>query len=264
MIKLLGRYSQQQGTFAKVRGRLTNISADTWGFLQLQFSTSDLFLETECGTSTRVRIYRVTESGLVVKAAQINRSCAVMRFETITQLHRLCNVFGESVTAGQRCHLPKIASPKSLGKNDLINVVCGSDSAEQFIPRTVRDGINLEYDGSSELFITIRYRRYAYTSNLAGCDPLLSSVIRWCNPYAFGHDALEVGGTTGEDESTTVMYGSEFEDFDGRLYRVTHMDATRVFATCFYPRCSSNELLSCEKAFDLPVAKDLIAHRLNG
>jgi hypothetical protein len=42
------------------------------------------------------------------------------------------------------------------------------------------------------------------------------------------------------------------------------MDATRVFATCFYPRCSSNELLSCEKAFDLPVAKDLIAHRLNG
>jgi hypothetical protein len=154
-MKLLGRYSQQQGTFAKVSGRLTNISADTWGFLQLQFS--NLFpAESECGTSTRVRIYRVTESGLVVKAARINRSCTVMRFETKTQLRRLCNVFGESVTAGQRCRLPKIALPKSLGKNDVINVVCGSDIAEPFISRTVHDGVDLEYDGSSELFIQCR------------------------------------------------------------------------------------------------------------
>jgi hypothetical protein len=43
--------------------------------------------------------------------------------------------------------------PKSLGKNDVINVVCGSDIAEPFISRTVHDGVNLEYDGSSELFI---------------------------------------------------------------------------------------------------------------
>jgi hypothetical protein len=92
-----GRYSQQQGTYTKVRGRLTNLSAEMWGFLHHQFN--DLF--PECGTSMRGRIYRVTESGLVVKAARINRSCTVMRFETNTQLHRLCNVFGESVTAGQ-------------------------------------------------------------------------------------------------------------------------------------------------------------------
>ena len=98
-MKLLGRYSQQQGIFTKARARLTNFTAETWGFIQHQFS--DLFPECECGTSMRVRIYHVTESGLVVKAARINRSCSVMRFETKAQLRRLCNVFGESATAGQ-------------------------------------------------------------------------------------------------------------------------------------------------------------------
>jgi hypothetical protein len=88
----------------------------------------------------------------------------------------------------------------------------------------------------------------------------LSSLIHQCDPYAFDC-ALEV--VTGEND-TAVMYGSEFEDVDGRLYRVTGMDATHASATSFYPQCSSNELLSCEKAFDLPVVKELILNRLNG
>jgi hypothetical protein len=103
--------------------------------------------------------------------------------------------------------------------------------------------------------------RYAYTTDLAGCDPLLSSLIRRCDPYSCDR-VLEVG--TGEDD-TTVMYGSsEFVDVDGRLYRVTGMDdATHVLATCFYPR-RNNELLGCEKSFNLPLSKELIQPRLNG
>ena len=99
MTQMLGRYSQQQGIFTKAQVRLPNFTAEAWGFLQEQFR--DLFLESECGTSMRVRIYRVNESGLVVKAARIHRSCSVMRFETKMHLHQLCNVFGESATAGQ-------------------------------------------------------------------------------------------------------------------------------------------------------------------
>lgn len=110
--KLLGRYSQQQGIYTKAQAHLTNFTAETWGFLELQFR--DVFPESEYGTSMRVRVYRVTESGLVVKAARVHRTCAVMRFETKSQLRRLCQVFGESVTAGQRCRLPKVASPKNL------------------------------------------------------------------------------------------------------------------------------------------------------
>jgi hypothetical protein len=145
---------------------------------------------------------------------------------------------------------------KFLEQNDVINVVSGADNAEPFAARTERNGIDLEFDGSSELFITARYRRYAYTTNLAECDPLLSSLILRCDPYS--------GGTGGEDDTSTVMDGSEFEDVDKRLYRVTGMDgAMHVLATCFYPR-RNNELFGCEKSFNMVLAKELIEKRLNG
>ncbi len=67
-------------------------------------------------------MYRVTESGLVVRAARKKKSCTILRFETKMHLQQLCMVFGESVTAGQRCRLPRVASPKTLWKNDVVNV----------------------------------------------------------------------------------------------------------------------------------------------
>jgi hypothetical protein len=259
-MKLLGKYSQQQGIFTKSRCRLTNVTAETWGFLQHQFS--DLFPPSGCATSTRTRIYRVTESGLVVKAARIKRSCTIMRFETNEHLLRLSNVFGEAVTAGQRCRLPKVATPKIIGTNDLVNVVCGADSTETFLSQTVRDGIDLEFDGSSDLSITIRYSRYAYRTNLQGCNPLLSSLIRRCDPYACDPNLGILGGGLGE-ENSNMLYGSEFTDVDGCLYRVTGMHTTRIVATCFYP-CRDNDLFGCEKSFDMQLAKELIERRLNG
>jgi hypothetical protein len=209
------------------------------GFLVRQFS--DLaFAMPQGGKSTQVKIHRITESGLAVKAARIKKSCTLMRFETKTQLQRLCNVIGESLTAGQRCRVPKIASPKFLEQNDVVNVICGADNSEPFDARTERNGIDLEFDGSNELFITILYRRYGYTTNLAECDPLLSSLIRRCDLYSCDRvsevSTGEEGGTGGEDDTSTVIDSSEFEDVDRRRYGVTGMDdATHVFTTCFYP-----------------------------
>jgi hypothetical protein len=61
-----------------------------------------------------------------------------------------------------------------------------------------------------------------------------------------------------------MMNGSEFEDVDKRLYRVTGMDgAMHVLATCVYPR-QDNELFGCEKSFNMVLAKELIETRLNG
>lgn len=77
--------------------------------------------------------------------------------------------------------------------------------------------MDLEFDGSSELFVTMCYRRYAYTSNLAGCNPILSSLICRHNPYCV---LEEVGSTAGDEDDTAsfdVIYGSEFEDVDGRV-----------------------------------------------
>lgn len=263
MTKLLGRYSQQQGLNGRERCRLANFTLETWRFLCLQFR--GLFSDSDsCGVSSRTRVYRITESGLTIKAARIQRSCTIMRFETKAHLLQLCTIFGESVTAGQRCRLPRVSSPKTLWQNDVINAVFGSDECEPiFNPRTVRDGIDLEFDGSSELFITIRYRRYAYSAGLEDCDPLLASLI--CHRRLADDEGEDhVSNDDDDNEFPTIMSGSEFaDDVNGFLYRVTRIDSARVYAKCFYPR-RDNDLFDCEKSFDILKTKESISRRLNG
>ncbi len=268
MSKLLGRYSHQQGLYGKEKCRVSNYSAEAWGFLGLQFN--NLFDNNGCGRmSMRIRRHRITESGLVVKAARVTKSCTILRFETKTHLQRLCNVFGESATAGQRCRLPKISAPKSLLQNDIINVVCGSDDHETaFNIKTVRDGIDLEFDGCSELFITVRYRRFSYTANglvkNADSDPLLLSLIRRLDPYVMLNHEL-VDDDDGKSNLSIIAEGSEFEDLDGCLYRVVRIDFSTdyVHARCCYPK-RNNGLFGVEKSFDVQLAKELIEQRLNG
>ena len=159
IMKLLGRYSQQQSLYGQESSRLY-LTAETWGLICLQ--CTNLFSTSDFGSSKIVRLHRIVESGLFVKAARVQKTCAVMRFSTKTELKGFCRVFGESVTSGQRCRLPKSSAPKSLCISDVINVVCGSDAREtSFSSRTARDGIVLEFDGLNEMFLTIRYTRYA-------------------------------------------------------------------------------------------------------
>jgi hypothetical protein len=214
-MKLLGRYSQQQGLYGQECARLY-FTAETWEFLCLQ--CTHLFSASDFRASKQIRLHRVIESGLVVKATRTQKSCVLLRFATKTELQGLCCILGESVTAGQRCRLPKISEPKSLWINDLINVVCGSDVCEPtLISRTTCDGIDLEFDGMCKLFITIRYTRYAYTKSshvvAGGCDPLLSSLILRLNPYKqqFNDGILEdvdETGIEGDKDSTTCVHES--------------------------------------------------------
>lgn len=274
MMKLLGRYSQQQGLYGRECTRM-HFTAETWGFLGLQFANlfgepSDLNV-----TSNRLRIHRLVESGLVVKAARIQRECSVMRFATKDELLSLSRVFGESVTMGQRCRLPKISSPKALWINDVVNVVSGSDVCEPvFCSRTPHDGIDLEFDGISDLFITIRYTRYAYTQSTldrqhtSRCDPLLLSLICRSNPHVQSEhgvqDFREAIHTCDNDDSITILHDSEFEDDNGCIYRVITINTTEVNARCCYPPKRDNVLHGSEKSFDLARTKDLIRRRLNG
>jgi hypothetical protein len=269
MAKLLGRYSQQQGLYGKEGCRLSNFTPESWGFLKLQFDnlvSHDSSAELSAGASIRIRRHRISQSGLIVKAAQIIKSCTVLRFETKTHLKLLCAVFGESATAGQRCRLPKISEPKLLWQNDIINVVCGSEDCEPvFNAKTVRDGIDLEFDGCSELFITIRYSRFAYTANClvdnSECDPLLSSVIRRCDPLQDICGSNVVEAEVNDEDTIRIRNGSEFEDHDGCVYRVASMDSTHVSAVCFYPQ-RDNTLYGREKSFNIQLAKELIELRL--
>jgi hypothetical protein len=266
--KLLGRYSHLQGLHCKDRCRLSNFSSETWGYLRLQFE--EIFNDITCGVSTRIRRHRVNESGLVVKAVQVHSSCTILRFETKTHLQQLCHVFGESTTVGQRCRLPKISVPKPLWQNDIINVVSGSDVPEPvFNARTVCDGVDLEFDGCSTLFITVRYRRFSYTGSnslaVSVCDPLLSALIRREDPYDDNNNVLACELTGEEEERGIIAEGSEFQDYDGCLYevRIGVAVTSQVRCRCIYPR-RNNPLYGLEKLFDLSLVRSLIEHRLYG
>jgi hypothetical protein len=150
-------------------------------------------------------------------------------------------------------------------RNDVINVVFGSPEPEPaFNLRTERDGIDFEYDGCAELFITIRYRRYGYYgggSSLEGCDPLLADLICRRSLRAPTTVDDDNGGDDEEDNNIIILIGSELQDVDGRLYRVNGMnDVHSIRARCFYP----NPDIGIEKVFDIERAKQLIEERLNG
>ena len=67
------------------------------------------------------------------------------------------------------------------------------------------------------------------------------------------------------NDASIIMQGSEFENLDGRLYRVVDIDLSTntVRATCFYP-LRNNVLFGVEKSFEFQLTKELIELRLNG
>jgi hypothetical protein len=128
-----------------------------------------------------------------------------------------------------------------------------------FNVKTVQDGIDLEFDGSCKLYITIRFRRYAYSSNLEGCDPLLASQSL-LGPTPSTSD--DVDNDNSETDGYMITVGSEFEDDtdDGCLYRVIGINASHVRAKCFYPRRDIDRF-GCEKLFEIALATDFIKQR---
>jgi hypothetical protein len=118
----------------------------------------------------------------------------------------------------------------------------------------------------------VRYSRYAYTQNTSllgitgGCDPLLYSLIARCDPYKRHNDGGEENGSINsndDDSETAVVDESEFEDSDGRVWRVTKRSTISVVAKCIYPRLN-NTMHGSVKSFDLGLAKELIRQRLTG
>jgi hypothetical protein len=99
-----------------------------------------------------------------------------MQFETITHLRHFCEVFGQTVTAGQRCRLPKASStPKKLCQNDVLNVVCGGhDVEEPFNPRLLKMVLILN------LMAIVNFSSLFGTSAMPTIPTILKRVICCC------------------------------------------------------------------------------------
>ena len=171
-------------------------------------------------------------SGSVDKAALLIKSCELLWFKTKkAHLQQLFTVIGECVTAGQPCWLPKVSAPKFLLQNAIINVVMVLTT---FSAKAVCDGINLEFDGCSELFIIIQYSWFSYSANClvnnhVECDTLLSSLINRCDPYRHGcwgsHELVEVVKASWLKASSRTMIVVSPDESHGWTLRMSVLNA---------------------------------------
>jgi hypothetical protein len=65
------------------------------------------------------------------------------------------------------------------------------------------------------------------------------------------------------ESESVVVKESEYQDGDGRLWRVRHKNTMDVVAKCIYPK-HNNAMHGCLKSFDLALAKQWIRQRLAG
>jgi hypothetical protein len=140
--------------------------------------------------------------------------------------------------------------------------------------RTGNDGIDLDFDGCSVLFVTIRYRRFAYTTNSliqAECDPLLFALIGRMDPYNIHVKGMEDNNShEADDQESMIGDGSKF-DYGGCLYRIVQHGttiaaadrSTCVFSKFVYPM-ENNPLHGIKKSFDVCTAKEFIERRFYG
>jgi len=110
------------------------------------------------------------EPGLKRRKIQRQSPCHIFRYETNEQLLILRKILGWSVTYGLRKKPPRLrdAESQTLERNDIANVVIGSDQVEQpFTRYTNKRGIDLIFDGMY-MIVCIRYEKYIYDHDRSG------------------------------------------------------------------------------------------------
>ena len=275
--RLLGRYSEKQGLYNTARAKVT-INNETWEYL-LSKVNSTTGMPRKAITSS---VKRLLLPGLTLKSVRVLSNSAMIRFETNGDLHAFSKVFGQQVFIEVRKRRPPINQPSLLNVNDAINVVVGSK--ERAIPFKEigfkDDGIDLIFDGRSDLKICFRYRKYLYAvspttgGNPRNCPKPLKCIIkrmRVCDRAGSELDATssENGDSSDADDSRDIDTGrileaapsvtisSEFE-LNGKVYRVSRVNQNQVVAVCIYPMNASRR----ELTLSLSEAERLVANRL--
>jgi hypothetical protein len=246
MNRLLGRYAMSQGDYSKGNGKVT-ISKEVWEYIVRRLH---VIIDGDCSqklnTQTTKRIKRVLHPGFKLCSHRVvSNEGSFLRFQTNRQLCALVELFGETVLCNIRKRRPRVDTSVKILENDKLNVVVGSRYQEDpFKVRTVKDGIDLRFDGVNELRIDIRYRQYVYEPSISRCpSQYLRRVIQRLDPRGCNSDnAIVISTSVSEYVSEpTIALGSEFED-GGRLYCVIGIDhaESRVTAECRYPPGGGN------------------------
>ena len=180
---LMGCYSEKQGLYNTVCSKVT-LNNETWEYFLVSKVSHVIGLRR---TAIKTSVKWMLLPGLTLKSVRlISNILQMIRFETLHDLHALTNVFGQQVLIEVRKRRPAaINSPSELQVHDAINIVVGSkDRSAPFQEIGGKDdGMDLTFDGKSELRICIRYRKYQFevspsNGNPKNCPILLKRFIK--------------------------------------------------------------------------------------
>ena len=108
--------------------------------------------------------------GLKLTTASFFLDTQLLRFETVGQAQKLIELLGHTSFADVRKQIPRLDNTKGYTccPGDLVNYVDFAQEIEEpFKKRTLRQGIDLEYDGQT-LIVVVRYRSYVVNTDNTG------------------------------------------------------------------------------------------------
>jgi len=249
MARIMGRTAERaQGLFTKAPPIKIGIDAAGWRYLTAKAMDG----EDCCVPVHKVNAnstLRWTKPALAITKVKEERTGELMRFETDTDLVKLCGIMGETATSNVRARPPNKkegVEDRQLNENDGVNIVEGSNEREDpFLRRTQRDGVDFLFDGRDTVSIYLRYSMYLYKSTAPPSDLILAAVLTRRKPLSI---TVMEGESDSEEDVQAVCVEDEFSH-DGCLYRVTSIVNDSVEAICFYPK-HVNPLFNRLRTFD--------------
>jgi hypothetical protein len=174
-----------------------------------------------------------------IMTVRIDQSASTkfMWFETVDELEVLGSVFGDGFLCNRRKRKPRIGEPLLLNTNDALNVVtseCGEK--EQFLKRTKDNGVDLTFDGCSELRIAVRYERHIFRAD--------SELIGKVGQFIYGNSP-----SNSEDEDDSLQINDKFP-MNGIMYTVADIRGATAYCVTTLPDGSAG----AQVAIDLDTA----------
>ena len=225
LMKMLNRQSERQGLFARAREKVPLFPPETWLYLSRRAAG---VIEPIKRSGRRVRQRLLY--GMKMQTKRVETKVEILRFETDEQLIVLRKILGIAATVGVRRRKARIDETKYIQTNDALNIVTGSDSAEDpFTLRTEEEGIDLVFD-QMELVVICRYSKYVYSADDDGepvdcpCDHV---------------EALLLGGgqnpnLVDDSQESLVVIGSMFQ-FDNVVLRISSVKSDEVVGEVVAP-----------------------------
>jgi hypothetical protein len=82
-------------------------------------------------------------------------------------------------------------------------------------------------------------------------------VICHSDPYKYGSEDQDCDKKSDNDSDEVICHQSEFEDANGRLYKLTQVNLLQIIGTCIHLK-RNNPMFGCKKFLNCELVKLLV------